>query len=86
MARLVATRHGRSFSAAISAAMNAIQPMLMTPSANSAAISAQQQPTHQEPWSNPTRNAPVRPGRQCSIRKPKGLRQCRRHVSLSGVS
>ena len=75
MTRLVATPHGKSFSAAISAAMKAIQPMLMIPSANSAAISAQQQPTHQAPWRSPTLSAPTRPGRQCSIRKPKGLRQ-----------
>ena len=45
--------------------MKAIQPMLITPSANSAAISAQQQPTHQPPWTDPIRSAPSRPGRQC---------------------
>src|SRR4051794_5817380 len=86
MPRFAIARHGRSFSAAISAATKAIQPRLITPSANSAAMSAQQQPTHQPPCSTPTRSAPNRPGRQRSIRNMNGLRQWRRQVSLSGVS
>ena len=66
--------------------MNAIQPRLITPSANSAAISAQQQPTHQPPWMTPIRSAPSRPGRQWLIRNPNGLRQWRRQTSFNGVS
>ena len=67
--------------------MNAIQPMLITPSANSAAISAQQQPTHQPPWieSHPQRAQPARAA-SAVIRNMKGLRQWRRQTSLSGVS
>ena len=64
MPRLATSFHGSSFSIAISAAMNAIQPMLITPSANSAAISVQQQPTHQPPCSIPIRSAPAPPGCQ----------------------
>src|ERR1019366_8866205 len=44
---VTARRHGMVFSSAISAATSAIQERLMTPRANSAAISAQQQPKHQ---------------------------------------
>src|SRR6185503_14819511 len=40
-------RHGRSFSTAMSAATKAVHAMLITPRANSDAISAQQHPTHQ---------------------------------------
>ena len=47
--RVAARRCGTVFSNAIGAATTAIQTMLMTPSANSEAISAQQQPTHQAP-------------------------------------
>ena len=58
----VATRrHGTSFSAAISAATNAIQPTLMIPSAKSEAMSAQQQPTHHAPCAAPIRSAPAVP-------------------------
>ena len=60
-----ATRfQGRSFSIAISAAISAIQPMLITPSANSAAISAQQQPTHQRRARSPSAARRARPGCQ----------------------
>ena len=45
----------------MSPATNAIQVMLMTPSANSDAMSAQQQPTHQAPFFAPIRSAPERP-------------------------
>jgi hypothetical protein len=62
--RLAIAFHGKSFSTAINPAMNAIQPMLITPSENRAAIRAQQQPTHQPPWITPIRKAPSRPGRQ----------------------
>jgi len=78
--------HGSVFSAAISAATNAIHAMLITPSANNAAISAQQQPTHHAPCFAPICSAPVRPSRHEPSRNPSGLRQCRRHTSLSGVS
>ena len=86
MPRLASAFHGKSFSTAIRAAMNAIQPRLITPSANSAAISAQQQPTHQPPWTTPMRRLPSRPACQCCIRNANGLRQCRRQTSFSGVS
>ena len=66
--------------------MNAIQPMLITPSAKRAAISAQQQPMHQPPWIAPMRRAPLRPGRQYFNRNMSGLRQCRRQTSFIGVS
>ena len=66
--------------------MKAIQPMLITPSANSAAISIQQQPTHQPPCSMPMRSAPARPGRHAVSRNMNGLRHLRRQTSLSGVS
>ena len=84
--RLASAFHGRSFSTAINAAMNAIQPRLITPSANSAAISAQQQPTHQPPCVTPMRRAPSRPGRHLVIRNMSGLRQWRRQTSFNGVS
>ena len=57
-------RHGRVFSTAISPATKAIHTMLMTPSANRDAISAQQHPTHQAPFFAPIRSAPDRPSRQ----------------------
>src|SRR5258705_3248451 len=60
--------------------------MLMTPSANSDAISAQQHPTHHAPCLAPICSAPGRPSRQDPRRKPSGLRQCRRHMVFSGVS
>jgi len=37
-------------------------------------------------WTSPILTAPRRPGRQWVIRNMKGLRQWRRHTSLSGVS
>ena len=84
--RLATVFHGSSFSIAIRAAMNAIQPRLITPSANSAAIKAQQQPMHQPPWTIPIRRLPSRPACQCCIRNANGLRQWRRQTSFQGVS
>src|SRR3954470_4125737 len=83
--QLAAIRDGSSFSTAISAAMNAIQPMLITPSANSAAISAQQQPTHQPPCTAPIRNAPYRLGRQFSMTNITGPLQRVRQAFFAGV-
>ena len=51
-------RHGTSFSSAIRPATTAIHTRLITPSAKSEAISAQQHPTHQAPWRVPIRSAP----------------------------
>src|SRR3954470_21196677 len=83
----VATRRqGRIFSTAISPATNAIQATLMIPSANSAAMRAQQQPTHQAPWAAPIRRAPVDPFRQEVSRNPSGLRHLLRQTFLNGVS
>src|SRR5436190_17847365 len=84
--QFAAMRDGNSFSTAISAAMNAIQPMLITPSANSAAISAQQQPTHQAPCTAPIRNAPYRLGRQFSITNITGPLQRVRQAFFAGVT
>src|SRR4051794_18104370 len=56
--RFATLLQGRSFSAAIRAAIKAIQATLIIPSANRAAISAQQQPTHQAPCASPRRSAP----------------------------
>src|SRR5256885_13160253 len=55
--RSAGTLLGSSFSEAIKAAMTIIQVMLINPSANSDAISAQQQPTHQAPCTTPMRRA-----------------------------
>ena len=52
-------RPGSSFSPAMNAAISAIQPRLMTPTANSAAISAQQHPRHQAPCLRPRSRAPL---------------------------
>jgi hypothetical protein len=83
----VATRrHGRSFSVAMSPATTAIQVTLMTPNAKSEAIRAQQQPTHQAPFSTPMRSAPDHPPRHDPRRKPSGLRHLPRQAFLSGVS
>ena len=60
--------------------------MLITPSANSDAISAQQQPAHQAPLESPSRNPPTAPGRHDPSRNPSGERHFARHASLSGVS
>ena len=58
----------------------------MTPSANSDAISAQQQPMHQAPCLAPISKAPRRPVRQAPSRKPSGLRHFPRHASFRGVT
>ena len=86
MPRLATAFQGTSFSIAIRAAMNAIQPTLITPSANRAAISAQQHPTHQPPCSMPIRRPPSRPGFHACITNMSGFRHLVRHASLSGVS
>ena len=78
--------HGSSFSAAISAATNAIHGMLITPSANSAAMRAQQQPTHQAPCSTPRRKAPSDPSRQPPNRNDIGDRHFFRQARFIGVS
>jgi hypothetical protein len=67
---------------AISPATNAIQTVLITPSANSAAMRAQQHPTHQAPWFAPMRSAPDKPGRQEASKNPSGLRQCLRQTVM----
>ena len=83
----VATRrHGNVFSTAISPATTAIHDTLMTPRANSDAISAQQQPTHQAPFLTPIRTAPPTPSRHQPSRAPSGLRHLPRQTSFSGVS
>jgi hypothetical protein len=66
--------------------MNTIQPTLITPRANNAAISPQQQPTHQAPWASPIRSAPIRPGCQAFMRNIIGLRHLFRQAFFSGVS
>src|ERR1700755_271019 len=70
----------------MSPATTAVHARLMTPSANSDAISAQQQPTHQAPFFAPIRPAPDAPSRQPPSRNPSGLRHLPRQTSLSGVS
>src|SRR5947208_8399278 len=60
--------------------------MLMTPSANSAAMSAQQHPTHQVPFFAPIWSAPNRPARHEPSKNPSGLRHLPRQTSLSGVN
>ena len=79
-------RHGTVFSKAMRPATTAIQTMLKMPNANSAAIRAQQQPTHQAPLLAPIRRAPDGPSRQEPSRKPSGLRHFPRHTSFNGVS
>ena len=81
-----AERQGSSFSAAIRAPTRSIQVKLIAPSANSAAIRAQQQPRHQPPCSNPIRSAPERPGFQLPTRNAIGLRQRVRQAFLAGVN
>ena len=71
---------------AMSPATNAIQVMLMTPSANSDAMRAQQQPTHQAPFFAPIRRPPSNPSRQEPSRNPSGLRHLPRQTSFNGVS
>ena len=60
-----------SFSSAISPATTAIHARLITPSANSEAISAQQQPTHQAPWRAPISAPPRRPSRHEPSEEPE---------------
>src|SRR6187397_693013 len=79
-------RHGIVFSIAISPATTAIQVTLITPSAKSDAISAQQQPTHHAPLPTPIRNVPAHPERQEPSSVPSGLRHFPRQTSLRGVS
>src|SRR5208283_1666849 len=57
-----------------------------TPPKNRSAIRNQQHPRQKAPCSNPMRNAPSRPDRQLPRRKPRGVRQCRKHMALSGVN
>src|SRR3954465_3533801 len=54
-------RHGSVFSIAMSPATAAIHDTLMTPSAKSEAMSAQQHPTHHAPFCAPIRSAPAGP-------------------------
>src|SRR5215472_11179110 len=77
-------RHGTTFSTVIRAATTAIQKMLITPSANRAAISAQQQPRHHAACLEPIENAPPTPSRQVPRRKPNGLRHLLRQTFFSG--
>ena len=78
--------HGNNFSRATTAAITTAHVMLIRPSANSVAISAQQQPTHQAPCSMPMRAAPIRPDRQEPTTNASGLRHFARQTSLRGVS
>ena len=77
---------GSNFSNAIRPATTAIQMRLITPSANSEAIRAQQHPMHQPPWLIPIRSPPTRPLRQEPSRKPRGLLHFPRQTFLSGVN
>src|ERR1700730_4004015 len=77
-------RQGIAFSAAIRAATTAIHTRLITPRANSAAIRAQQHPTHQAAWREPILTAPADPSRQLPSRKLSGLRHFPRQTFFSG--
>src|SRR5262245_43694584 len=66
-------RQGTSFSTAIKPATTAIQTRLMTPSAKSDAISAQQQPMHHAACLVPIRSPPTLPSRQLPSRKPSEI-------------
>ena len=66
--------------------MSVICGGIISPSAKSDAISAQQQPTHQAPCFMPISTAPQRPSRHAPSRKPSGLRHLPRQAFLSGVS
>src|SRR5580704_2377522 len=79
-------RQGMVFSAAIRAATTAIHTRLITPRANSAAMSAQQHPTHQAACWDPILTAPAEPSRQLPSRKPRGLRHFARQAFFSGVN
>ena len=81
-----AVGQGSSFSAAMNAAMSAIQPMLITPTANSAAINAQQHPRHHAPCLIPGARPPTWPSRQRSARNIIGLRHLTRQASFKGVT
>jgi hypothetical protein len=67
----------------ISAAITTIQVTLITPSANSAAISPTQQPTQDPPRLIPRRSPP--PGR-FAITSVSGLRHLSRHTALAVVN
>src|ERR1700686_4835142 len=79
-------RQGMVFSAAIRAATTAIHTRLITPRANSAAMRAQQHPTHHAACLDPISTAPRDPSRQLPSRKPRGLRHLARQAFFSGVS
>src|SRR4051812_4003215 len=63
-----------------------IHMMLITPRANSDAISAQQQPTHHRPFLIPMRTDPVGPSRHEPSSAPSGLRHLPRHSFFKGVN
>ena len=79
-------RNGINFSNAMSPATTAIQTTLMTPSAKSDAIRAQQQPMHQAPCLVPIWSAPVRPLAPGAEQEAEGLRHLPRQTSFNGVS
>jgi len=75
------------FSRSTAAAMAAIQPRLMMPTATRRAISPQQHPTQNAPWCRPTRKSLARPVRlPWWSRKLTGERHWLRQKSLRGVS
>ena len=78
-------RHGSNFSIAISPVTTSIQVRLITPSANSTTINAQQHPRHHAPCRAPIVNAPRSPSRHELRRNPDGERHFPRHMFLSGV-
>ena len=81
MPQVAARRHGTVFSSAISAATNAIQVRLMTPSANSAAISAQQQPKHQPACLEPISSGAKPPVAPCAEQESeRAAALCQAHV------
>src|SRR6202521_1881925 len=86
VAHTTGRRHGIVFSAAIRPATTAIHTRLITPRANSAAMSAQQQPTHHAACLEPISIAPADPSCQLPSRNPRGLRHLERHTFLSGVN
>jgi hypothetical protein len=77
---------GKSCSAQPIAVRTSIHGRLMTPTAKTVAINAQQQPTHTRPCSKPTWNARGGPLRQHRRKWVSGLRQWRRHACFSGVN
>ena len=58
-----ARRQGSTFSATTKAVSTAPQTMFMMPTANSTAISIQQQPMQKMPWRRPITTAPALPSR-----------------------